>query len=58
MGSDGAIAVGVEPKQKALLEFNAFNVNNLAKWKLNKLLCYWLNEKLTTLNFFVDFDIS
>ena len=40
MGSDGAIAVGVEPKQKALLEFNAFNVNNLAKWKLNKLLCY------------------
>ncbi len=40
IGTDGAIAVGVEPKQKALLEFNAFNVNNLAKWKLNKLLCY------------------
>ena len=35
-----AIAVGVEPKQKALLEFNALNLNNLAKWKLIKLLCY------------------
>ena len=36
----GTIAVGVEPKQKALLEFNALNLNNLAKWKFIKLLCY------------------